>query len=194
MLTIYTAKDILDVPDFFWESEPTLHPLYAAVRDYFEINQRIKRMDDRIVSGLEMTKMMSDTIAQEKMHVITWIVIILIGVSIGITSLEAVVRFFMLAKGTTVAEYPGMHSLVNIFGNDVYHEALVQSHHHFWGPLSFESVAARSTVRVARSACVIGLALIYLASERYYRPRFYATRFPVLNKLTGNEAMKEKFA
>ncbi len=31
----YIASNMLDVPNFFWDSEPTLHPLYIAVRGMF---------------------------------------------------------------------------------------------------------------------------------------------------------------
>ncbi|PMB70625.1 Sad1-interacting factor 3 [Beauveria bassiana] len=41
-LTTHLASNILDVPNFFWDSEPTLHPLYAAIREYLEIDPRIK--------------------------------------------------------------------------------------------------------------------------------------------------------
>ncbi|KAF1737408.1 Sad1-interacting factor 3 [Beauveria bassiana] len=39
---INLSSNILDVPNFFWDSEPTLHPLYAAIREYLEIDPRIK--------------------------------------------------------------------------------------------------------------------------------------------------------
>ena len=38
---------MLDVPNFFWDSEPTLHPLYQAVREYLEIRSRIQVLNER---------------------------------------------------------------------------------------------------------------------------------------------------
>ena len=94
-----TASNILDVPNFFWDSEPTLHPLYAAVREYLEIDPRIKVVNERCRVFLDLAEILSDSIADSKMSVITWIIIILIGVSICVTVAEVVLRFAMLSAG-----------------------------------------------------------------------------------------------
>ncbi|GJC88410.1 sad1-interacting factor 3 [Colletotrichum liriopes] len=44
---INLSSNILDVPNFFWDSEPTLHPLYVAIREYLEIDPRIKVLNER---------------------------------------------------------------------------------------------------------------------------------------------------
>lgn len=98
------ASNILDVPNFFWESEPTLHPLYAAIREYLEIDPRIKVLNERCRVFLDLAEILSDSVADTKMSYITWIIIILIIVSIMVTVTEVGIRFGMLskAKGTSI--------------------------------------------------------------------------------------------
>lgn len=93
-----TASNILDVPNFFWDSEPTLHPLYAAIREYLEIDPRIKVLNERCRVFLDLAEILSDSVADSKMSAITWIVIILIIVSILVTVTEVVLRFAMLKR------------------------------------------------------------------------------------------------
>jgi hypothetical protein len=95
---IPAASNILDVPDFFWNSEPTLHPLYFAIREYLEITPRIKVLNERCRVFLELAEILSDSIADTKMSNITWIVIVLIVVSIVVTVSEVVLRFGLLQK------------------------------------------------------------------------------------------------
>lgn len=117
-----TASNVLDVPKFFWDSEPTLHPLYVAIREYLEIDHRTKVLNDRCRVFLDLAEMLSDSVADSKMSYITWIIIILIGVSIVVTVSEVVLRFAMLEKskssvgvgtveGDVVVEAPGVLSL-----------------------------------------------------------------------------------
>ena len=58
---------MLDVPNFFWESEPTLHPLYYAVREYLEIKPRIQVLNERCRVFLDLAEILSDSIADNKM-------------------------------------------------------------------------------------------------------------------------------
>jgi hypothetical protein len=98
VLTTTTASNILDVPNFFWDSEPTLHPLYAAIREYLEIDPRIKVLNERCRVFLDLAEILSDSVADSKMSAITWIIIILIIVSILVTVTEVTLRFAMLEK------------------------------------------------------------------------------------------------
>ncbi|KAI8948573.1 hypothetical protein F4801DRAFT_556600 [Xylaria longipes] len=95
---INLSSNILDVPNFFWDSEPTLHPLYVAIRDYLEIDPRTKVLNERCRVFLDLAEILSDSVADSKMSAITWIVIILIIVSILVTVTEVVLRFTMLSK------------------------------------------------------------------------------------------------
>ncbi|PNY22534.1 Sad1-interacting factor 3 [Tolypocladium capitatum] len=94
------ASNILDVPNFFWDSEPTLHPLYEAVREYLEIDPRIKVLNERCRVFLDLAEILSDSVADAKMSAITWIIIILIIVSILVTVTEVGLRFGMLSKNS----------------------------------------------------------------------------------------------
>lgn len=57
---------MLDVPNFFWESEPTLHPLYNGVREYLEIKPRIQVLNERCKVFLDLAEMLSDSISDNK--------------------------------------------------------------------------------------------------------------------------------
>ncbi|KAI5960757.1 RMD8 [Candida pseudojiufengensis] len=54
------SSSILDTPDFFWSFEPALHPLYNAVREYLEIDQRVQVLNDRCKVFLEFSDIVSD--------------------------------------------------------------------------------------------------------------------------------------
>lgn len=90
---------MLDTPSFFWDAEPTLHPLYTAVREYLEIKPRIQVLNERCQVFLDLGEILSDSINDKKMTKITWIVIVLIVLSICITCLEVLLRFAILQKG-----------------------------------------------------------------------------------------------
>jgi uncharacterized Rmd1/YagE family protein len=93
------ASNILDVPNFFWDAEPTLHPLYVAIREYLEIDPRIRVLNERCRVFLDLADILADSVADSKMSNITWIIIILIFVSIIVTVTEVGLRFGMLTKG-----------------------------------------------------------------------------------------------
>ncbi|CAG8974355.1 hypothetical protein HYALB_00006205 [Hymenoscyphus albidus] len=93
------SSNILDVPDFFWNSEPTLHPLYYDFRGYLEITPRIKVLNERCKVFLDLAEILSDNFADTKMSTITWIVIMLIVISIAVTVTEVGLRFGMLERG-----------------------------------------------------------------------------------------------
>lgn len=63
---LHTASNMLDVPNFFWESEPTLYPLYIAVREYLEIKPRIQVLNERCRVFLDLAEILSDSIADNR--------------------------------------------------------------------------------------------------------------------------------
>ncbi|KEZ42248.1 Uncharacterized protein SAPIO_CDS6104 [Scedosporium apiospermum] len=95
---INLSSNMLDVPNFFWDAEPTLHPLYVAIREYLEIDHRIKVLNERCRVFLDLAEILSDSVADSKMSHITWIIIILIAVSIVVTVTEVFLRFAILEK------------------------------------------------------------------------------------------------
>jgi hypothetical protein len=95
---------MLDTPNFFWDSEPTLHPLYTAVREYLEIKPRIQVLNERCQVFLDLGEILSDSISDKKMTRITWIIIVLIILSICITCLEVLLRFAILTRRGKMGE------------------------------------------------------------------------------------------
>ncbi|KAF2839210.1 YagE family protein-like protein [Patellaria atrata CBS 101060] len=92
------SSNMLDVPNFFWDSEPTLRPLYSAIREYLEIKPRIQVLNERCRVFLDLAEILSDSIATNKMTSITWIMITLIVLSIFVTCFEVFLRFALIAK------------------------------------------------------------------------------------------------
>lgn len=74
----------IDTPELFW-SEASLLPLYEAIRDYLEIGPRVQVLNDRLAVTGDLLGIIHDYIDQDKMHQITWIVIILIRKSLRLT-------------------------------------------------------------------------------------------------------------
>lgn len=95
---------MLDTPNFFWDSEPTLHPLYTAVREYLEIKPRIQVLNERCRVFLDLGEILSDSISDKKMTRITWIIIVLIVMSICVTILEVLLRFAILQKRGAIGD------------------------------------------------------------------------------------------
>ncbi|OIW25906.1 DUF155-domain-containing protein [Coniochaeta ligniaria NRRL 30616] len=95
---INLSSNILDVPNFFWDSEPNLSPLYRAIREYLEIDRRTKVLNERCRVFLDLAEILSDSVADLKMSTITWIIIVLIVISILVTVTEVGLRFGILAK------------------------------------------------------------------------------------------------
>ncbi|KAF3393532.1 Sporulation protein RMD8 [Talaromyces pinophilus] len=116
------SSNMLDVPNFFWESEPTLYPLYIAVREYLEIKPRIQVLNERCRVFLDLTEILSDSIADNTESHQTWIIIILIIISILVTTSEVFLRFGILSSNHA-AENPAGPSFVstlmmNLLGRD----------------------------------------------------------------------------
>ncbi|KAJ4991005.1 Sad1-interacting factor 3 [Stagonosporopsis vannaccii] len=101
------SSNLLDDPAFFWDSEPTLHPLYTAVREYLEIKPRIQVLNERCQVFLDLGEILSDSISDKKMTRITWIIIFLIVVSICVTCLEVILRFAILNSRKGVVPVQG---------------------------------------------------------------------------------------
>jgi len=92
------ASNVLDTPDLIWEDEPTLNPLYTAVTEYLEIKPRIQVLNERCRVFLDLAEVLSDYVSDNKMSRITWIIIVLIGISILVTCSEVFLRFGILTS------------------------------------------------------------------------------------------------
>ncbi|CRK22284.1 hypothetical protein BN1723_017988, partial [Verticillium longisporum] len=67
---------------------------------YLEIDPRIKVLNERCRVFLDLAEILSDSVADSKMSYITWIVIILIVISILVTLTEVGLRFILLSKNS----------------------------------------------------------------------------------------------
>ncbi|KAF2735763.1 sporulation protein RMD8 [Polyplosphaeria fusca] len=121
------SSNMLDTPNFFWDSEPTLHPLYTAVREYLEIKPRIQVLNERCRVFLDLGEILSDSISDKKMTRITWIIIVLIVLSICVTCLEVLLRFAILHSkgravpvGTEMIKRPALAGPSLLFGRAVF--------------------------------------------------------------------------
>ncbi|KAL8762968.1 MAG: hypothetical protein Q9184_001118 [Pyrenodesmia sp. 2 TL-2023] len=103
------SSNTLDVPNFFWDSEPTLHPLYQSLREYLELKPRVQALNERCRVFLDLAEILSDSIADDRSSRLTWIIIVLILISIAVTCSEVFLRFGMLStKGEKGGGASGM--------------------------------------------------------------------------------------
>lgn len=92
------SSNVLGTPRFFWDSEPGLNPLYTAMREYLEIEQRILVLNERCKVFLDLTDIIADSIAEHNMSRITWIIILLIAMSLAVSTFEIAMRFNILRE------------------------------------------------------------------------------------------------
>ncbi|GME79883.1 unnamed protein product [Ambrosiozyma monospora] len=90
------SSNILDTPEIFWDIEVGLDPLYTAIREYLEIDQRVEVLNDRCKVFLDFFDIVADSLAERTMTKITLILIIAIGVSVGVSVLEIFIRYLMI--------------------------------------------------------------------------------------------------
>lgn len=91
-------SNVLDTPEFFWSMEPSLHPLYNAIRDYLEIDQRVEVINDRCKVFLDFFDIISDSIAEKNMNKITWWVIYVLSVMIVVSCIEIFIRYLLIKR------------------------------------------------------------------------------------------------
>ncbi|EER31331.1 conserved hypothetical protein [Candida tropicalis MYA-3404] len=82
------SGSILDTPGFFWSSEPALHPLYNAVREYLEIDQRVQVLNNRCKVFLEFIDIIHDSLNEKNTNRITWMIIVIIFLSLFVSLFE----------------------------------------------------------------------------------------------------------
>ncbi|KAI7822782.1 hypothetical protein BX661DRAFT_172948 [Kickxella alabastrina] len=76
-VNVNLVSNILDTPEIFW-SEPTLQPLYMAIREYLEIPQRVEIMNHRVSVISDLLDMLNGHLNGMHGEFLEWIVIILI--------------------------------------------------------------------------------------------------------------------
>jgi len=68
------------------------------VREYLEIKPRIQVLNERCRVFLDLAEILTDSIADTKMSRLTWIIIVLILISILVTCSEVFLRFGLLSS------------------------------------------------------------------------------------------------
>ncbi|CAK9442034.1 uncharacterized protein LODBEIA_P58220 [Lodderomyces beijingensis] len=86
------SSSILDTPNFFWDFEPALHPLYTAVREYLEIDQRVSVLNDRCKVFLEFVDIVTDSMNEKNTNRITWMIIVIIFLSLLVSLFEFILE------------------------------------------------------------------------------------------------------
>lgn len=86
------SSSILDTPDFFWDYEPALHPLYNAFREYLEIDQRVQVLNDRCKVFLEFSDIVTDSMNERNTNRITWMILIIIFISLSVSVFEFILQ------------------------------------------------------------------------------------------------------
>ncbi|CCD23659.1 Rmd8p NDAI_0B06280 [Naumovozyma dairenensis CBS 421] len=90
------SSSILDSPEFFWSTEPSLSPLYIAMREYLEIDQRVQVLNDRCIVFLEFFDICVDSVAEKNIARFTWWFVIAIIVGLFFSLSEIFVRYIII--------------------------------------------------------------------------------------------------
>ncbi|CAO3689511.1 unnamed protein product [Rhizopus stolonifer] len=80
-INVNLVSNILDTPEIFW-SEPSLEPLYSAIRSYLEISQRVELLNQRVEVISDLLDMLKDHLNSSHGEHLEWIVIWLIVMEI----------------------------------------------------------------------------------------------------------------
>ncbi|KAG0173581.1 hypothetical protein DFQ28_007535 [Apophysomyces sp. BC1034] len=80
-----------DTPEIFW-SEPALQPMYNAIREYLEIPQRAKILNDRLRVISDLLSMLRDHLTNFGVEYQTLIIIYLIIVAVIVACFEIAVK------------------------------------------------------------------------------------------------------
>ncbi|ODV85877.1 hypothetical protein CANARDRAFT_197964 [[Candida] arabinofermentans NRRL YB-2248] len=94
------SSNVLDTPEYFWSIEPGLDPLYTAIREYLEIDQRVEVINDRCEVFLDFFDILADSLAERTMTKITMILIIAIGLSVLVSVFEILIRYLIISHAS----------------------------------------------------------------------------------------------
>ncbi|KAI8358548.1 hypothetical protein BD560DRAFT_437641 [Blakeslea trispora] len=97
-INVNLVSNILDTPEIFW-SEPTLEPLYSAIRGYLEIEQRVQLLNQRVEVISDLLEMLKDHLNSSHGEALEWIVIWLIGLEILVAVITTSLDAFSLYNG-----------------------------------------------------------------------------------------------
>ncbi|KIO21237.1 hypothetical protein M407DRAFT_80599, partial [Tulasnella calospora MUT 4182] len=91
------VSNVLDIPELFW-SEASLKELYQACREYFEIDDRVEVLNQKLSVTSELLDMIHDHLNNNAMIRITWIIIWLIVAACLVELGEVIARLIVGAS------------------------------------------------------------------------------------------------
>ncbi|KAK5078995.1 sporulation protein rmd1 [Lithohypha guttulata] len=89
-INIHLQGSVLDSPELFW-AEPHLEPVYAAVRSYLEIGQRVTLLTERLDVISDLLAVLREQGSRRHDEILEWIVIVLIAAEIVVAAINIVV-------------------------------------------------------------------------------------------------------
>ncbi|KAJ9607218.1 sporulation protein rmd1 [Cladophialophora chaetospira] len=92
-INIHLQGSVLDSPELMW-AEPHLEPVYAAVRSYLEIEQRVGLLTERLDVIADLLAVLREQGSRRHGEVLEWIVIILIAAEILVAAVNIVVDLY----------------------------------------------------------------------------------------------------
>ncbi|KAH8841355.1 hypothetical protein MCOR27_000952 [Pyricularia oryzae] len=92
-ISIHLNGSVLDTPELFWV-EPQLEPLYAAVRSYLEMDQRVGLLNERLDVIADLLAVLKDQLSHGHGEKLEWIVIVLIAAEILVAAVNIVVDLY----------------------------------------------------------------------------------------------------
>ncbi|CZR61391.1 probable RMD1-protein required for Meiotic Division [Phialocephala subalpina] len=92
-INIHLNGSVLDTPELFWV-EPQLEPVYAAVRKYLEMDQRVSLLTERLDVIADLLAVLKDQLSHGHGEKLEWIVIVLIAAEILVAAVNIVVDLY----------------------------------------------------------------------------------------------------
>ncbi|KIW15947.1 hypothetical protein PV08_05997 [Exophiala spinifera] len=92
-INIHLQGSVLDSPELMW-AEPHLEPVYAAVRSYLEIEQRVTLLTERLDVIADLLAVLREQGSRRHGEVLEWIVIVLIAAEILVAAINIVVDLY----------------------------------------------------------------------------------------------------
>ncbi|KAI9304047.1 hypothetical protein BJ944DRAFT_164330 [Cunninghamella echinulata] len=96
-MNVNLVSNVLDTPEIFW-SEPALQPMYSAIREYLEISQRVKILNDRLRVISDLLSMLRDHLTNFGVEYQTLIIIYLIIIAVIVACFEIAVKILQSIK------------------------------------------------------------------------------------------------
>ncbi|KKA28330.1 hypothetical protein TD95_004533 [Thielaviopsis punctulata] len=91
---IHLTGSVLDTPELFWV-EPQLEPVYQAVREYLELDQRLTVLTDRLDVIADLLAVLKEQLSHGHGEMLEWIVIILVAMEVVVATVNILVDLYV---------------------------------------------------------------------------------------------------